>query len=335
MVDNKKMRRWVVLATGGTMAGTSTDPGDHTNYVAAQLGVGVLLDAVPGLQEVMPKDRLICEQVAQLDSKDMDHLTWQLLVSRCDHWLAQPEVGGVVITHGTDTLEETAWFLQEVLDSAKPVVLTCAMRPATALMPDGPQNLLDAMRVVQDPQAGQGVLVVCAGRIHGAREVCKVHPYRLDPFSSGETGPRGWVEQGQVRWAPAAHLVAARPSLVSAVLSQPVTDWPWVEVLHSHAGADARRVTALVEAGVNGLVVAGTGNGTVHQQMLLSLAQAQSRGVAVRLSTRCVEGQIVGTGAGLQMSEAGLQAHKARISLMLDLMGRQRISRQAPRTPGR
>ena len=316
----KKIEKIVVLGTGGTIAGTSASASDHTGYTAGQLGVQHLLAAVPGLEVALQGAALVGEQVAQLDSKDMDHATWQALARRCAHWLAQPDVGGIVITHGTDTLEETAWFLQEVLALHKPVVLTCAMRPATALTPDGPQNLLDAMAVVRDPKA-QGVLAVCAGRIHSARDVQKVHPYRLDAFSSGEPGPCGWVEQGQVRWAtpagpgkPQAHAHAGQ------ALDKSVANWPWVAVLHSHAGIDARQVNAWVAAGVAGLVVAGTGNGTVHQSLLSALVQAQAQGVAVRLTTRCAEGQIVGQSAALQTAPGGLSAYKARISLMLSLM---------------
>ena len=319
MVNTKKVKKWVILGTGGTIAGTAASAGDHTGYTAGQLSVQTLLDAVPGLQDAVQGDILVCEQVAQLDSKDMDHATWQSLALRCSHWLAQSDVGGLVIAHGTDTLEETAWFLQRVLDSSKPVVMTCAMRPATALMPDGPQNLLDALALVRHEMA-HNVLVVCAGRIHSARDVQKVHPYRLDAFSSGESGPRGWVEQGRVRWAdpgawqfPHAH---ARRALEMSAAS-----WPWVAVLNSHAGADERQVRALAAAGVKGLVVAGTGNGTVHRAMLAALEMVQAQGVAVRLCTRCAEGQLVGEHAALQSAALGLNAYKARIDLMLELMG--------------
>ena len=323
VVDAKKIQKIVVLGTGGTIAGTATSAADHTGYTAGQLGVQHLLDTVPGLNDALLGAALVCEQVAQLDSKDMDHATWQALAQRCTHWLAQPDVGGIVITHGTDTLEETAWFLQQVLATSKPVVLTCAMRPATALTPDGPQNLLDALAVVHDPMA-RGVLAVCAGRIHSARDVQKVHPYRLDAFSSGESGPVGWVEQGRVRWAHAMntpHAHGAPHAHARQALTQPAVDWPWVAVLNSHAGADARQASALVMAGVKGLVVAGTGNGTVHQSLLSELADAQAQGVVVRLTTRCAEGQIVGQPAALQTAPAGLNAYKARVSLMLDLLG--------------
>jgi L-asparaginase len=318
-MNGKKSQKVVVLATGGTIAGTAVSALDNIDYKAAQLSVQELLDAVPGLNDALQDDELVCEQVAQLDSKDMDHATWQTLAQRCVFWLSQPHVGGIVITHGTDTLEETAWFLQQVLEINKPVVLTCAMRPATALSPDGPQNLRDAIALARHPLA-KGVFVVCAGRIHDARDVQKVHPYRLDAFSSGDIGPCGHVEQGLVRLS-----YQGNSSLVHAhaqkVLALPIGDWPWVAVLSSHASVDARQVRCLIAEGLHGLVVAGTGNGTVHQCILAALVEAQDQGVAVRLTTRCAEGRIVGQPAVLQTAPPGLNAYKARISLMLDLMG--------------
>ena len=318
----------VVLGTGGTIAGVGASGSDHTAYVAGQLGLAELVSAAPPLATW--GERLQLEQVAQLDSKDMDHATWQTLARRCAAWLVQPQVDAIVITHGTDTLEETAWFLQSVLAPTKPVVLTCAMRPATALSPDGPQNLLDAISVATDPQAplqAPGcVLAVCAGRIHAAEHVSKVHPYRLDAFSSGEHGALGWVQDGRPRWAAAARPPAQTPPQAHPhahphahlALSRPVADWPWVDVMHSHAGVDARRVAALARAGLQGLVIAGTGNGTVHGTLQAALAQAP--GLSVRLSTRCALGQIVGEPATLQAAPRGLNPYKARISLMLDLM---------------
>ena len=182
---NKKL---VVLGTGGTIAGTAATAGDNIGYTAAQVGVAQLLLAIPALAQ-MPCV-LVSEQVAQIDSKDMSHAVWQALAERASHFLAQPDVQGIVITHGTDTLEETAYFLHAVLPApllaAKPVVLTCAMRPASAMVPDGPQNLLDACAVALTPGAA-GVVAVCAGSVHGAVDVQKQHTYRVDAFSSGDS----------------------------------------------------------------------------------------------------------------------------------------------------
>lgn len=318
MVDAKKCQKVVVLGTGGTIAGTAASASDHTGYTAGQLSVQHLLDAVPALQDSLQGRELVGEQLAQLDSKDMGPATWQALARRCTHWLARPDVDAVVITHGTDTLEETAWFLQMVLDTNKPVVMTCAMRPATALAPDGPQNLLDAMVVACDPLS-RGVMLVCAGQIHSARAVQKVHPYRLDAFSSVESGPRGFVEQGGVRWQDLGVLPKVHAHAQMALTSH-VAQWPWVAVVHSHAGSDARQIQALVAAGVKGLVMAGTGNGTVHETLASALLEAQSQGVVVRLVSRCAEGQIVGNTA-FATAPLGLNAFKARVSLLLDLLG--------------
>jgi len=318
VVDAKKCQKVVVLGTGGTIAGTAASASDHTGYTAGQLSVQHLLDAVPALQDSLQGRELVGEQLAQLDSKDMGPATWQALARRCTHWLARPDVDAVVITHGTDTLEETAWFLQMVLDTNKPVVMTCAMRPATALAPDGPQNLLDAMVVACDPLS-RGVMLVCAGQIHSARAVQKVHPYRLDAFSSVESGPRGFVEQGGVRWQDLGVLPKVHAHAQMALTSH-VAQWPWVAVVHSHAGSDARQIQALVAAGVKGLVMAGTGNGTVHETLASALLEAQSQGVVVRLVSRCAEGQIVGNTA-FATAPLGLNAFKARVSLLLDLLG--------------
>jgi L-asparaginase len=181
--------RFIVLGTGGTIAGTAAHAGDHLGYQAAQLGIESLLAGVPALQG-WPVE---AEQVAQLDSKDATHALWQSLAQRVSHHLQRAEVAGVVLTHGTDTLEETAYFLHRVLaPRGKPVVLTGAMRPATALMPDGPQNLVDAFTLAAVPGA-QGVLAVMGGAVHGGAEVRKQHSYRLDTRRwDWSASPRRW-----------------------------------------------------------------------------------------------------------------------------------------------
>jgi L-asparaginase len=319
----KNREKVVVLGTGGTIAGTAASPTEQVAYTAAQLGVAPLVQALPGLDAVLEGRSLEVEQVAQLDSKDMDHATWQVLARRCAHWLAQADVGALVITHGTDTIEETAWFLQSVLQPSKPVVMVCAMRPASSAQADGPQNLRDALTVSAQPLAA-GVCVVCAGVIHSARHVHKVHPYRLDAFSSGDAGPWGWVEDGRVRWSSGGPRLAGRsPVSVEQVTNADVRQWPVVEVVLSHAGASRRVVDGLVQSGVSGLVVAGSGNGTVHQALQAALHDAEQQGVRVRRSTRCEEGDMVGhTGPWPDMQ--GLSPLKARISLMLELLAESR-----------
>ena len=329
----------VVLGTGGTIAGTSAQAGDNIGYTAAQVGVEQLLSAVPGLQSAAG-GALVAEQVAQIDSKDMDFALWRAIALRCVHHLSDPQVRGIVITHGTDTLEETAWFLHELLGACKPVVLTCAMRPATALLADGPQNLLDAVAVVQAPCAA-GVLAVAAGQVHAARYVQKMHPYRLDALNSGDAGPLGWVEEGLVRWAhggpqlppnTAETAETAEAAIKAQRAIESIADvavWPVVEIVLSHAGATPTVVDALLREGVQGIVVACTGNGTVHPALEAALGRAHQAGVRVVRSTRCPEGQVLTKPDDLWPDSHGLSPVKARISLMLELLQKQRASSAA------
>nr|WP_316639444.1 asparaginase [uncultured Roseateles sp.] len=302
----------VILGTGGTIAGQSVDASDNVGYTAGQIGVAQLVTAVPALAGLP----LESEQVAQLDSKDMDHATWQQLAQRLAHHLARPEVAGVVITHGTDTLEETAYFLHRVLAPVKPVVLTAAMRPATALMADGPQNLLDAVRVAGAPGAS-GVVVALAGAVHGAADIRKAHSYRIDAFNSGDAGPLALIEEGRLRllrpWPQGEALGLAR------IAAEPAT-WPRVELVFSHAGADGALVPALQALGVQGIVVAATGNGTVNQRLELALRAAGQAGVRVLRATRCAQGAIIGEAEGGLPSAGSLTPVQARVELLLELL---------------
>lgn len=307
------VRKLVILGTGGTIAGTAASATDHTGYSAAQLGVAQLVAAVPPLAGLP----IECEQVAQLDSKDMDAPTWLALARRAAFHLAREDVAGVVVTHGTDTLEETAYFLHRVLGPAKPLVLTAAMRPATALGADGPQNLLDAVAVASHPGA-RGVVAVLAGRVHAGQGLRKAHTYRTDAFSSGDAGPLAWVEEGRVRllraWPDAPGIGVTRlPADASA--------WPRVEILTSHAGADGGIVAALRSLGVQGIVVAGTGNGSLHHALQQALVEAQREGLGVLRSSRCLDGVVSAVPGDVLPSAGPLTPVQARIELMLRLMG--------------
>lgn len=302
----------VVLGTGGTIAGEAASANDNVGYRAAQRGVADLLRGVPAAAGL----RLESEQVGQVDSKDMGFALWALLAQRCAHWLAQDHLAGIVVTHGTDTMEETAFFLQSVLAPAKPVVLTGAMRPASSASADGPQNIADAIAVAAMPGA-RGVCVAFAGTLHGAQDVAKVHAYRPDAFASIDVGPLARIEEGRVRllrpWPD--------PPLLRAAAALPSPDlWPRVDIVTSHAGADGNIVRALLASGVQGLVVAATGNGSVHQALELALLQAQEQGVAVRRASRCVEGRVLPVPGDRIPHADGLSPVKARIALLLELM---------------
>ena len=305
----------MVLGTGGTLAGTSPASHDNIGYTAAQLGIGELLGRIPALAHLP----LVSEQVAQIDSKDMDDAVWAHLVQRCLHWLALDDVQGLVITHGTDTLEETAYLLHALLAPSKPVVLTCAMRPATAVSPDGPQNIVDAVAVARWPGAS-GVVAVCAGVIHGALDVRKQHTYRLDAFSSGDAGPIGYVEEASLRLQRNWPGVQSPCGSTAMQFIASGAGWPSVEIVTSHAGAGSRMVEALVAQGVRGLVVAGTGNGTMHHALEAALQQAQVQGVKVVRCTRCEQGRVIGLAGDVFTDAHGLSPVKARIALQLELM---------------
>lgn len=319
----------VVLGTGGTIAGRASRAGDNVGYTAGTVPVDQLL----GDARVPDGCFVEFEQLAQIDSKDMGPVVWKALLARVSHHLGRAEVQGIVVTHGTDTLEETAYLLQTLLQPLKPVVLASAMRPATALVPDGPQNLQDALVVAAWPLA-RGVLAVCAGKIHAGLAVQKVHPYRLDAFDSGELGLVGMVEEAGVRllcgWPEPA---TANAGLLERLLTLEV--WPRVEWINSHGGAGGALVQALLDQRsatvhgrgtqtaevLQGLVVAGTGNGTVHEALGCALDKAQAAGVKVWVTTRCAQGQVVrpDPGAG-PWSWTPWPPAKARLALMLELV---------------
>ncbi|WP_459623140.1 asparaginase, partial [Burkholderia sp. 3C] len=309
--------RIAVLATGGTIAGAAPDATNTAGYQAGALGIASLLDAVPALARVA---QIEGEQIASIDSKDLDPALWIVLAQRVDALAADPRIDGIVITHGTDTLEETATLLHLAVKTAKPVVLTAAMRPATSLSSDGPLNLLNAVTVAASPAAhGQGVLVAFNNKIHSARDVVKTSTYAVDAFQSPELGVLGWVQDGRVEFARGvvrAH-TAATPFAVGA-------DWPAVEIVTSYAGVSRTAVDALVAAGVKGIVVAGTGNGSIHATLQAALADAVAKGVAVVRASRVGSGHVMRNGAASDdalgfVSAGSLNPFKARVLLMLAL----------------
>lgn len=313
-------RRVLILGTGGTISGRAATTGDNIGYVAGQVGVAELLAGI----EAPPTVSLEAEQVAQLDSKDMEFAIWLALARRCAQALSEPDCAGIVITHGTDTLEETAFFLHSVLNADKPVVLTCAMRPASALSPDGPQNVRDAVAVAAT-EGACGVTVVCAGTVHSAVDVQKVHTYRLDAFSSGDAGPVGFVEEGVVRrvrpWSESG------PGLSAALKWPHDLEPPRVEIVFSHAGARGTLIDALnsersqgAPGAFRGLIIAATGNGTLHHEIEQAASRSMAAGVKVVRATRCAEGRILPKPGDPIPDAGGLNPVKARVALQLELI---------------
>lgn len=311
-------RHIVVLGTGGTIAGTGSHPDQAWRYDAAQLSVEQLVSAVPELGSF----NLRCEQVAQIDSKDMNWRVWQALGAALQSHLAQDDVAAVVITHGTDTLEETAYLINALHDGGKPIVLTAAMRPATAADADGPRNLLDACKVAQwaADQGRGGVVAAMAGKVWAAGQVRKMHSHALDAFDGGG--------------APAVASILSDGSVLSLVDAWPSVGgfgWtcldaaqpPRVEIITSHADSDGLIVRAVRDAApdLKGLLVACTGHGTINAPLEAALRQAQAEGVKVWRSSRVAKGGVMPREGDALFAVEGLTAAQARLALVLHELG--------------
>ena len=308
------MDRVLLLATGGTIAGQADDSATLNDYTAGVLGGEDLLAAVPQLQDLA---QINVEQIANVDSADLLFRHWRRLVWRIrEAFAADSEWAGVVITHGTNTLEETAWLLQLLIDDPRPVVLVGAMRPATALSADGPLNLFQAVQLAVSPEArGQGVLVVMDGQIHGARAVTKVATQGVGAFSSPGSGPLGWVDDTGVH-LPMAPPVRTVPFSALALPEQ----WPQVAILFGCVEPDARSLKALLATGVQGLVFTGTGAGQLSAGERSALQAWPGPRPLMLRANRCGSGPVHGVHdderVGL-LPAGSLNPQKARVLLLL------------------
>lgn len=318
-MTKNKLPKITILATGGTIAGQAPSASQLTGYEAGAVGVEALISAVPQLTEIAD---ISGEQIANIDSKDMDAAIWLRLAKRCDELLAG-DADGVVITHGTDTMEETAYFLNLTVHSNKPVVLVGAMRPATAISADGPLNLLNAVLVASSSEAyGKGVLVVMNDEIYSARDVVKMSTTNVAAFKAPLTGALGEAAAGKVSFykAPLRRYTAASQFDVSGLTA---CDLPRVDIVYSYAGADDVFIRAAVSAGARGIIYAGCGMGSIPERVEKALADAVAQGIVVVRSSRVACGVVA---AGLaRWSEAGflhsdtLNPQKARVLLQLAL----------------
>jgi L-asparaginase len=280
-----------------------------------------LIRAVPQMTNVAV---LSGEQVANIGSQTMNHEVWLKLAARVNDVLKGADVDGVVITHGTDTMEETGYFLSLVVKSDKPVVLVGSMRPATAISADGPINLYNAVALAGNAEAkGRGPLVVLNDTIHYARESQKMHSTRMDTFASPNRGIAGMMNTGKAFFFSAntvRHTTRSEFSLDGLT----VANLPRVEVVYSYANFGGDIIDALVEKGAKGIVLAGVGDGNTTDAALASLEKAAAKGVAVVRCSRTGSGVVdrnveinddkLGFIAGME-----LNPQKARILLMLGL----------------
>jgi L-asparaginase len=275
-----------ILATGGTIAGAGTAGG--YGYTSGQFKVDDLIKAVPDLDKLA---NLSGEQVANIGSQDMNDAVWLKLAKRVNEVLADASVDGIVITHGTDTMEETAYFLDLVVKSKKPVVLVGSMRPATAIGADGPANLYNGVAVAANPDArGRGVMVVINDEIHNARNVIKTNTTNVETFDSPNRGPAGLVNSGAITWF---EKMDKRNTVNSEFTVSNAKQLPRVDIVYAHANMDATMINAAIQAGAKGIVVAGVGDGNMTKPALDALAGAAKKGVLVVRSTRLPHGMVM------------------------------------------
>jgi L-asparaginase len=313
-----KLPTVVVLATGGTIAGAA-ESDVQAGYTSGQVGVEQLLAAVPQAKKLAV---LRGEQISNIGSQDMNDEVWLKLARRINELAAMPDVSGVVITHGTDTIEETAYFLNLVLKTRKPVVLTAAMRPSTALSADGPLNFYNAVAVAANAEAaGRGVLVVVNDWIHGASSLTKTSTTAVQTFLSPVWGLIGTVAYGEIEFYRGP---VGRHTETSEFSLDQVTALPRVDIIMAHENMDGALIDAAVAAGAHGVVIAGVGNGNLTKAALDALAAQAKKGVVCVRSSRVTTGrvgrnvEVDDDGLGL-VASLGLNPQKSRVLLRLAL----------------
>jgi len=311
--------RIVILATGGTIAGAQADT-SAPGYKAGSLSVDDILSAVPGLSDLADFDG---EQVANIGSQDMNDKVWLKLARRANELLASDKVDGAIVTHGTDTLEETAYFLNLVLKTDKPVILVGSMRPATAISADGPMNIYNAVAVTSLPEAGgRGVLMMMNDDLHHAAEFTKTHTTHLHTMKSPNRGLAGQCDTGKCAlFSPPTkrHTTGSEFSLPANM-----TELPNVAIIYAHANLDATLIDAAAKAGAKGIVIAGVGDGNMTKAALDAVSALAKQGVVIVRSSRVGSG-IVKRNVEVDDDKLGfvasreLNPQKARILLQLAL----------------
>ena len=309
-----------ILATGGTIAGTGKSA-TASGYTAGQVAIQSLIDAVPEMKDIA---NITGEQVVNIGSQDMNDEVWLTLAKRINELLASPEVDGVVITHGTDTMEETAYFLNLTVHSDKPVVLTGAMRPSTAMSADGPLNLYNSVVTAADPASkGRGVLVVMNGIILGAHGNQKMNTVSVQTFQDPDGGPLGYVYNSK----PYYNLNTLKKHTTESVFDvSGLTSLPKVGIVYAYSNIDADVMTPFLDKanGYQGIIHAGLGNGNYHKNIFPSLLEARKNGIIVVRSSRVPTGPTtlydeVDDAKYQFVASWELNPQKARVLLMLAL----------------
>lgn len=306
------LARVVLLGTGGTIAATAEHANALSDYTVTE-GITSMLDAVPGARALAD---IRCEQLFNVDSSQLTSAMVLRLARRIEALTRDPQVDGIVITHGTDTLEETAFLLHLTIHSPKAVVLVGAMRPASALSADGPLNLYNALLLASHPESrGCGILLMMNDQILAARYATKSHTTRVDAFNAHGPGALGWISHGT------PHIVQGLthtplPIFALKGLGKP----PRIDILYDHQDAGTHLYEASIAAGAQGIVIAGTGNGSLSPGAHKGSALARRKGLSCVRASRVPFGEVgerqTDAAAGLICSY-GLNPQQSRILLML------------------
>lgn len=297
-----------ILATGGTIAGTSSSNTDTTSYTAGSLSIQALFDAVPTLQDIA---NITGEQIANVDSNDIT-ANILLLLSKKVNTLLNTNQQGIVITHGTDTLEETAFFLSLTVNNKKPVVLVGAMRPATAISADGPMNLFEAVTLAGSKNAkDRGVMVVLNDRIASAYYVTKTNSVVNDTFKAIEQGYLGLFVNGQ----PKFFYTAAQPIGQIYFDVSKLEHLPRVDIIYVHQDQDDTLLQAALNAGAKGIIIDATGNGNMPKPLEKTVKNLNEKGIPIIITSRTGSGYVSNKAYGI--SSGFLNAQKSRILLQL------------------
>lgn len=307
-----------ILATGGTIAGTGSSA-TTSQYTAGQVAIGTLLDAVPQIKDIA---NVTGEQIVSIGSQDMNDQVWLTLANRINELLASPECDGIVVTHGTDTMEETAYFLNLTVHSDKPVVLTGAMRPSTAMSADGPLNLYNSVVTAASKDSyGRGVMIVMNGLILGAHSTQKMNTVDVQTFQAPDAGPLGYVYNSR----PYYNMQTQKRHTTQSVFDvKGLKELPKVGIVYAYSNIDADVMEPFLTKGYKGIIHAGLGNGNYHKNIFPSLLEARKKGILVVRSSR------VPTGPTTLYDEVDdekyefvasweLNPQKARVLLMLAL----------------
>ncbi len=317
--SNDKTARIMILATGGTIAGAA-ETGTQSGYTSGQVSIERMIAAVPGIDQLAD---ISGEQISNVGSQNMTFEIMIALARRINALFDAGEADGVVVTHGTDTMEETALFLGLTVKSKRPVVMTGSMRPSTAVSADGPLNLYNAVAVAADPQSSdRGVLVVMNDRIHGAHSLTKTDTTAVETFLSPINGLMGTVAYGKVQYFRTPFRKHTYKSEFSV---DNVTDLPRVDILYACVDTPADLIDASVERGARGIVIAGNGNGNMNAEAVEHAARAAQQGIVIVRSSRVPSGKI-SRNVEIDDDRLGFVASdelnppKARILLMLALL---------------